>query len=59
MIVYVYVNILVRFKSVIQRVVEEKVFFLARGMIVEFDEDSDNGEFLNKYEIKNDLLQIF
>lgn len=54
-----YVNILVRFKSVIQRVVEEKVFFLARGMIVEFDEDSDNGEILNKYENKNDLLQIF
>lgn len=31
-------------KSATQRAVEEKVFSLARGMTVESDDDSDNGE---------------
>lgn len=53
---YMYVNILVRPKSATQRAVEEKVFSLARGMTVESDEDSDNGETLNKHENKNDRL---
>lgn len=51
-----YVNISVRPESATQRAVEEKVFSLARGMTVESDEDSDNGETLNKHENKNDLL---
>ena len=34
----------VRPKSATQRAVEEKVFSLARGMTVESDDDSDNGE---------------
>lgn len=54
-----YVHISVRPKSATQRAVEEKVFSLARGMTVESDEDSDNGEALIKHKIKMIYCRFF